>query len=163
MTKQNNSKICYSLCCQTTVHKKHCYCSIFSEESCICRKKITIYLFEWRSALGMRRVALASAESNAAPSEAKPAAARPAGKRPKNQCVIIRLFNQNGTLLNFTSLLYASTILMQYVTPKINTICPKPSEMSYFRRFFSVLIFHKVVKSHLLLYFCGKNSHLPKK
>ena len=40
-------------------------------------------MFEWRSALGMRRVALASAESNAAPSVAKPVAARPAGKRPK--------------------------------------------------------------------------------
>jgi hypothetical protein len=38
----------------------------------------------WRSALGMRRVALASAESNVAPSVAKPAAARPAGKRPNN-------------------------------------------------------------------------------
>ncbi|HNL07085.1 MAG TPA: hypothetical protein PKH93_05880 [Chitinophagales bacterium] len=39
-------------------------------------------LFERRSALGMRRVALASAESNAAPSVAKPVAARPAGERP---------------------------------------------------------------------------------
>ncbi len=57
-----------------------------------------VLLFEWRSALGMRRVALASAESNAAPSVAKPVAARPAGKRPiKKQCVIIGLFNPNGT------------------------------------------------------------------
>jgi hypothetical protein len=35
----------------------------------------------------MRRVALASAESNAAPSVAKPIAARPAGERPKNMQV----------------------------------------------------------------------------
>ena len=46
------------------------------------RKKIGVCLLEWRSALGMWRVALASAESNAAPSVAKPAAARPAGERP---------------------------------------------------------------------------------
>ena len=63
-------------------------------------KKITIFLFEWRSALGMRRVALASAESNAAPSEAKPVAARPAGKRPKKiMRYIIGLFNQNRTVV----------------------------------------------------------------
>ncbi|HNI45295.1 MAG TPA: hypothetical protein PK230_11405, partial [Chitinophagales bacterium] len=62
----------------------------FVGKSCICRKKITIFLFEWRSALGMRRVALASAESNAAPSEAKPAAARPAGKRPNKSMLYYR-------------------------------------------------------------------------
>ena len=59
-----------------------------------------IFLFEWRSALGMRRVALASAESNAAPSVAKPVAARPAGKRPNKSKPYIGLFNQNGTLPN---------------------------------------------------------------
>ena len=57
-----------------------------------------ISLFEWRSALGMRRVALASAESNAAPSIAKPVAARPAGKRPKKSMHYYRLFNPNETV-----------------------------------------------------------------
>ena len=76
------------------------YFIYFVGKNCFCHRKITILLFEWRSALGMRRVALASAESNAAPSVAKPVAARPAGKRPKNQCVIVGLFSQNGTLHN---------------------------------------------------------------
>ena len=53
------------------------------------QKNVRWILFEWRSALGMRRVALASAESNAAPSVAKPAAARPPGNAQK---IIILMF-----------------------------------------------------------------------
>ena len=77
---------------------KNCFCGMgvwamaLHQQSDSMAKKITIFLFEWRSALGMRRVALASAESNAAPSEAKPAAARPAGKRPKESMPYYRTF-----------------------------------------------------------------------
>ncbi|HNL06621.1 MAG TPA: hypothetical protein PKH93_03540 [Chitinophagales bacterium] len=54
-------------------------------------------------------MALASAESNAAPSVAKPVAARPAGKRPKNQCVIE--LNPNGGSVNTIQL---AAIFLKY-------------------------------------------------
>jgi len=66
-------------CCKEAIGSQCCG----EQRALAAAKKRWVEKFEWRSALGMRRVALASAESNAAPSVAKPAAARPAGKRPK--------------------------------------------------------------------------------
>ena len=52
-------------------------------------KRFGVYLFEWRSALGIVRVALASAESNAAPKQSEARSSPTRRETPKKTNVLL--------------------------------------------------------------------------
>ena len=86
-----------------------------------------MFLFEWRSALGMRRVALASAESNAAPKQSEARSSPTRRETPKYQCIIIGLFKPNGTVVfnKHTSVLGKKTAITFHYVSSIKVLVSK--------------------------------------